>query len=66
VTNTKSPQNNMKFDVILECVGSPTFATSLKSIAVGGKIVVVGNVDMKQTADLALGKIVIVVVVCCL
>jgi len=41
-------------DVVLDCVGSPTFNSSLRSVRMGGHVVVVGNVS-KERAALNLG-----------
>lgn len=46
---TKAPA-----DVVLEAVGGPTFASSLRATAPGGKLVVVGNVT-NATVQLPLG-----------
>jgi acryloyl-coenzyme A reductase len=45
-------------DLILECVGSPTFNASLRCLRMGGRLVVVGNVDDKR-AEVNLGYIVV-------
>jgi acryloyl-coenzyme A reductase len=45
-------------DLVLECVGSPTFNASIRTLRMGGRIVVVGNVDEKR-AELNLGYIVV-------
>jgi acryloyl-coenzyme A reductase len=45
-------------DVVLESVGRPTFAESLRSVKWGGKVVVVGNVD-PSPADLPLGLLIL-------
>lgn len=37
-------------DVVLECVGSPTFNASLRCTRVGGRVVVVGNVVEEKVA----------------
>jgi|Deesub1362B_J571_1020462.scaffolds.fasta_scaffold00003_697 acryloyl-coenzyme A reductase len=45
-------------DLVLESVGEPTFRTSLKSLKWGGRIVVVGNVNVKPV-NLNLGIIIL-------
>jgi acryloyl-coenzyme A reductase len=44
-------------DVAMDCVGSPTFNASLRSLRVGGRVVAVGNV-VEARADLNLGYII--------
>lgn len=44
--------------IALECVGSPTFNACLRSLAVGGRLAVVGNVVEKRT-ELNVGYIVV-------
>lgn len=41
-------------DVVLDCVGSPTFNSSLRSLRMGGHVVVIGNVS-EERASLNLG-----------
>jgi len=45
-------------DVVLDCVGSPTFNSSLRSVRMGGHVVVVGNVSTER-ASLNLGYAII-------
>lgn len=45
-------------DVVLDCVGSPTFNASLRSAKMGGNIVIVGNVS-RERASLNLGRAII-------
>jgi acryloyl-coenzyme A reductase len=45
-------------DVVLDCVGSPTFNASLRSAKMGGHIVIVGNVS-RERASLNLGRAII-------
>lgn len=33
------------FDIVLDCVGSPTFNSSLRSVRMGGTLVLIGNVS---------------------
>lgn len=33
------------FDVVLDCVGSPTFNSSLRSVRMGGSLVLIGNIS---------------------
>ena len=47
-----------KVDVALECVGQPTFNASLRSLRMGGRMVVVGNVG-PTPAELNLGYIIV-------
>lgn len=47
-----------KVDVVLECVGKATFNASLRSLAVGGRMGLVGNVDPEQAA-LNLGFVIV-------
>jgi len=44
-------------DVVMDCVGPPTFNSSLRSLRTGGRIVVVGNV-VEERASVNLGFIV--------
>jgi D-arabinose 1-dehydrogenase-like Zn-dependent alcohol dehydrogenase len=44
-------------DVAMDCVGSPTFNASLRSLRVGGRLVAVGNV-VEARADINLGYII--------
>jgi acryloyl-coenzyme A reductase len=44
-------------DVAMDCVGSPTFNGSLRSLKVGGRVVAVGNV-VEARADLNLGYLI--------
>lgn len=44
-------------DVVLECVGQPTFNAALRSLRIGGRLVVVGNV-VAQKAALNLGYLI--------
>jgi D-arabinose 1-dehydrogenase-like Zn-dependent alcohol dehydrogenase len=44
-------------DVALDCVGQPTFNASLRSVRVGGRLVVVGNV-VPERANLNLGYVI--------
>ncbi len=37
-------------DVVLDCVGSPTFNSSLRSLRMGGHVVVVGNISEARAA----------------
>jgi D-arabinose 1-dehydrogenase-like Zn-dependent alcohol dehydrogenase len=46
------------FDVVIDCVGPPTFNSALRSARVGGKVVIVGNVVQTQVA-LNLGYVVV-------
>ncbi|MFN7950629.1 MAG: alcohol dehydrogenase catalytic domain-containing protein [bacterium] len=45
-------------DVVLECVGKATFNASLRSLAVGGRMGLVGNIDPEQ-ASLNLGFVIV-------
>lgn len=45
-------------DVVLDCVGSPTFNSSLRSLKMGGHLVVVGNVS-EARASLNLGFVIV-------
>lgn len=45
-------------DVVLESVGTPTLSESLRSLAWGGRMVVVGNVNPKPT-EMSLGLIIL-------
>ena len=45
-------------DVVMECVGSPTFDASLRSLRPGGRLVLVGNVDNSK-ASLPLGLVIL-------
>ena len=45
-------------DVVLDCVGSPTFNASLRSAHMGGHIVIIGNVS-RERASLNLGYAII-------
>lgn len=45
-------------DIVIEAVGEPTFYESLKSLKWGGKIVVIGNVNVKPV-NLQLGLIIL-------
>jgi len=50
-------QNGSLADSALDCVGQPTFNSSLRSLKVGGKLVVVGNITPEKAA-LNLGYII--------
>lgn len=45
-------------DVVLDCVGSPTFNSSLRALRMGGNLVVVGNV-IETKASLNLGFVIV-------
>ncbi len=45
-------------DLALECVGSPTFNASLRTVRFGGRVVLLGNVD-PAPASLNLGRLII-------
>ena len=45
-------------DVVLDCVGSPTFNSSLRSVRLGGGVALVGNVSQER-AELNVGRIVV-------
>jgi D-arabinose 1-dehydrogenase-like Zn-dependent alcohol dehydrogenase len=45
-------------DVVADCVGSPTFNASLRSLRIGGRLIVIGNV-VQEKAALNLGYIVL-------
>ena len=45
-------------DVALECVGQPTFNASLRSLRLGGRVVVIGNV-VDERVDLNLGYVIV-------
>ena len=45
-------------DVVLDCVGSPTFNSSLRSARLGGALAVVGNVS-EEPAKLNMGRLVV-------
>jgi D-arabinose 1-dehydrogenase-like Zn-dependent alcohol dehydrogenase len=45
-------------DVALECVGQPTFNSSLRSLRLGGRIVIIGNVVVTR-AELNLGYVIV-------
>ena len=45
-------------DVVLDCVGTPTFNASLRSMKLGGRLVVVGNVTADR-AELNLGRAIV-------
>jgi D-arabinose 1-dehydrogenase-like Zn-dependent alcohol dehydrogenase len=44
-------------DVVLDCVGPPTFNASLRSLRTGGRMVVIGNV-IQEKAELNLGYLI--------
>ena len=46
--------NAANVDMVIECVGEPTFGASLKALRSGGRLVLVGNVT-NATAQLPLG-----------
>jgi len=46
-------------DVVLECVGSPTFESSMRSLAPGGRMVLIGNVDPSHPPPIPLGLAII-------
>ena len=45
-------------DIVLDCVGSPTFNSSLRSLRMGGCVVVIGNVS-EARASLNLGLVIV-------
>lgn len=45
-------------DLALECVGSPTFNAALRTVRIGGRLVILGNVD-PAPASLNLGRLII-------
>ena len=45
-------------DVAIECVGAPTFASTLRSVRAGGRVTVVGNVD-PSAMGLGLGLLIL-------
>ena len=45
-------------DLALECVGSPTFNSSLRTVRLGGRLVILGNVD-PAPVSLNLGRLII-------
>ncbi len=47
-----------KVDVVLDCVGPPTFNSSLRSLKMDGKLVVIGNVSSDR-AELNLGYVIL-------
>jgi acryloyl-coenzyme A reductase len=47
-----------RVDMVLEAVGGPTFKSSLRSVAPGGSLILVGNVT-NATVDLPLGYIIL-------
>jgi NADPH:quinone reductase-like Zn-dependent oxidoreductase len=44
--------------VVLDCVGAATFNASLRCLGVGGRLVVIGNIDPMR-AELQLGKLIL-------
>lgn len=50
---------NEQHDAVLECVGGPTFATSLRHAKGGGRVVLVGNVGDNATPPLPLGMLIL-------
>jgi acryloyl-coenzyme A reductase len=57
-TEVKKLTGGKGVDVVLESVGTPTLSESLRSLAWGGRMVVVGNVDPRPT-DMSLGLIIL-------
>lgn len=49
---------DLPVDVALDCVGTPTFNSSLRSLGMGGRIVVIGNVT-DERVSLNLGRAII-------
>lgn len=49
---------NAQVDAVLDCVGSPTFNSSLRSLKMGGRLVVIGNVS-EERASLNLGQAIV-------
>ncbi|MEM3081857.1 MAG: alcohol dehydrogenase catalytic domain-containing protein, partial [Nitrososphaerota archaeon] len=47
-SRVREATGGMGVDVVLECVGAPTFEQSLRSTAWGGRIVVIGNVSVGE------------------
>ncbi|MEM2053782.1 MAG: zinc-binding dehydrogenase, partial [Nitrososphaerota archaeon] len=58
VENVKRLTDNEGVDVVLEAVGQPTFDKSLRCLAWGGRMVVVGNVTV-SSVEVPLGLIIL-------